>query len=231
MPSRPSPIRKVKSFDELIGTPFTAGVNALCWERPLLGDFAAVIERLATPGGIVAVSDATLENLDPGPAGEIAIDQMLSDLRLLRAQGLLPELNCIRGYPREEDPGVIRTDVYSFHVDSATGPADTWLCTYHGAPSEGLPNDQAIRRAEIPETRAALLADYGGGDDDGFVEYLADHCYDLHYLPGPRARPYSLGQGNLWRIATAWPGSPVPPCIHRAPDSLPGAVPRLLLIA
>jgi hypothetical protein len=45
------------------------------------------------------------------------------------------------------------------------------------------------------------------------------------------ARPYSFGTGNMWRIAIAWPGCPVPPCIHRAPESVAGAPPRLLLIS
>ncbi len=41
----------------------------------------------------------------------------------------------------------------------------------------------------------------------------------------------SFGLGNLWRIAVDYPGSPVPPCIHRAPITRPGRPPRLLLIS
>ena len=123
------------------------------------------------------------------------------------------------------------TDVYSFHVDSATVEADTWLCTYAEASSEGLSNEEAIRRVDIPETRALLLEEFGGEDDEAFAEYLADNCYDLHYLPLPGAQPFSFGVGNLWRIATQYPGSPVLPCIHRAPATVPGRPPRLLLIS
>jgi hypothetical protein len=58
---------------------------------------------------------------------------------------------------------------------------------------------------------------------------LNDNCY-LHYASIPLAQPFRFGVGNLWSIAIAYPGSPVPPCIHRAPETLPGQ-PRLLLIS
>ena len=123
------------------------------------------------------------------------------------------------------------TDVFSFHADSATVAADTWLCTYHGAASAGLRNDEAQRRVDLPATRAELLRQFGGQDNDQFCDYLKENCYDLHYAPIPLARPFDFGLGNLWRIATDYPGSPVPPCIHRAPATLPGQSPRLLLIS
>ena len=68
-------------------------------------------------------------------------------------------------------------------------------------------------------------------EDAGFLEYLADGFYDLHYVPAPGARPVPFGLFNLWRIATAYPSSPVPPCVHRAPLTLPGQPARLLLIS
>lgn len=123
------------------------------------------------------------------------------------------------------------TDVYSFHADSATVEADTYLCSYHQSASEGLRNDEARRRVDIPETRAELLQLFGGVDDGDFLEYLAENCFDLHYAPTPEARPFSFGLGNLWRIAVDYPDSPVPPCVHRAPETRPGQSPRLLLIS
>jgi hypothetical protein len=97
-------------------------------------------------------------------------------------------------------------------------------------PSEGLRNEEARRRVDVPETRAELLKLHGGEDNDAFREFLQENCYDLHYAPVPEARPYLFGVGNLRRIAVDWPGSPVPPCIHRAPETQPGQ-PRLLLIS
>ena len=105
-----------------------------------------------------------------------------------------------------------------------------YLCTYFGAASEGLNNEEAIRRVDVPETRAELLSLYGGGDDECFHEGLEDHYYDLHYAPLPHAKPYSFGVGNLWRVATLHDDCAVPPCIHRAPDPVPGQK-RLLLIS
>ena len=229
-PAGYSRIKLVSSFDELISTRFADGINALCWPRTLPGDFAEVIRHLPATEGITALDDEMLEALPLSEAGRAAVEFILGDLRLLREHDLTPELNHVNGFLRDADPGLMRTDVASFHADSATIEADTWLCTYHGATSEGLRNDEAIKRIDLPETRAALLASFGGDDDEAFREYLSDHCYDLHYAPAADATPFVFGLGNLWRIATQHPGCAVPPCIHRAPDTSVGER-RLLLIS
>ncbi len=224
-------IKVVGSFQDLVTTPLADGVNALCWPRTLPGDFGEVVEKLGAGTGIVTLDDARLLSLPVSAAGRVAIGILLEDARLLREHERDPVLNCIHGYPRDEEAGPVLTDVFSFHADSAPVEADTWLCTYHGPASEGLRNDEARRRVDSPETRAELLRLFGGEDDDDFREYLCDHCYDLHYAPVPKARPFSFGVGHLWRIAVDWPGCLVPPCIHRAPETRPGEPPRLLLIS
>jgi hypothetical protein len=171
-----------------------------------------------------------LQALPVSVAGRAAVEVLCEDQRFLREHGAAPVLNCFLSYPRDEPPQVVSTDVYSFHADSAPVEADTFLCTYHGAPSEGLRNEDAQRRVDVPATRAELLKLFGGADDGGFREFLNEHCYDLHYAPVAAAQPFSFGVGNLWRIATDWPGCPVPPCVHRAPENFPGQPPRLLLI-
>ena len=224
-------IKQVNSFHELVATPFADGVNALCWPRTLPGDFREVAEKLEVGEGITTLDAARLRALPVSAAGRAAIEVLLEDQRLLREHDLDPVLNCINGYPRDEDPGPVPTDVFSFHADRAPVEADTWLCTYFGAPSEGLRNEEAQRRVDIADTRVELLRRFGGEDDEGFLEYLKEHCYDLHYAPLPHARPFPFGIGNLWRIAVEWPGSAVPPCIHRAPETPPGQPLRLLLIS
>ena len=224
-------IKVVDSFHELITTPFGSSFNAFCWKRKLPGNFSEVVEHLGASDGITTVEDSRLLALPMSAAGRVAIEALLIDQRLLRDHGLAPVLDCIHCYPRDEDPGPVATDVYSFHADSATVEADTYLCTYHGAPSEGLHNDEAQRRVDIPETRAELLKLFGGDDNDDFGEYLKENCYSLHYAPVPQAQPFCFGMGNLWRIAIDYPGSSVPPCIHRAPETMPGQPPRLLLIS
>jgi hypothetical protein len=223
-------VRRVDSFEALIATPFEGDVNALCWPRELAGDFQEVINQLEAPDGITTITDDDLRSLHLSRGGDLARQVLLADQALLRSQDLAPILDCITGYPRDAE-GPVPTDVYSFHVDRATAQADTYLCTYIGAPSEGLCNGSAQRRIDVAETRAQLLECYGGGDDEGFAEYLAAHSFDLHYVPLRRAQPYSFGLGHLWRIAIAYPGSPVLPCIHRAPLTLPGDAARLLLIS
>lgn len=231
LPSDYPRIRRVGSFAELVTTRFEDGVNALCWERELPGDFREVVTQLAVGDVMATLDEEGLRGLSLSAAGRVAIEVMLEDQRLLREHGLAPVLDCIRAYPRDEEPGVVPTDVYSFHADSATVETDTYLCTYHGPSSEGLRNEEARRRVDVPETRAELLQLFGGEDDEAFREHLSESCYDLHYAALPQARPFVLGLGNLWRIAVDFPGSPVPPCIHRAPETLPGDLPRLLLIS
>ena len=230
LPSGYARVKRVSSFHELATARFADGVNALCWERTLSGDFGEVVAQLNSGEGITTVDEAQLLALPVSAAGRAAINILLEDQRLLRDHGVAPVLNCIHGYPRDEEPAVVPTDVFSFHADSAPVEADTWLCTYHGAPSEGLRNEEAQRRVDIPATRVELLKLFGGKDDVSFREYLNENCYDLHYVPVSQALPFSFGLGNLWRIAVEYPGSPVPPCIHRAPETVSGQ-PRLLLIA
>ena len=223
-------VRQVGSFAELLTTPFAGDVNALCWERTLPGDYAEVITKLGPGEGIVPLDDERLRALDLSLTGRLAAEAMLDDQQLLRDHELAPSLNCVYDCVRGTDAGTVPTDVLSFHVDSAPVEVDTWLCTYHGASSEGLRNEDALLKVEIPEIRAQLLKEYGSGDDAGFAEFLHEHSYDSHYNPKPGATPYPFGTFALWRIATRWPSSPVPPCIHRAPENHPGS-PRLLLIS
>ena len=231
LPHGYSRVQRVDSFHELVTTPFGGGINALCWERTLPGDFSEVVQHLGITEGIVTLDEARLLALPVSAAGRAAIDILLADQQMLRAHDLDPVLNCIHSYPRDEHPAPVATDVFSFHADSAPVETYTWLCTYHGPASEGLRNDEAQRRVDIPATRAELLKQFGGEDNAAFLEYLNENCYDRHYAPVPKARPFSFGLGNLWRIAVDYPGSPVPPCIHRAPVTLADEPPRLLMIS
>jgi hypothetical protein len=236
-------IKVVSSFHELVTTPFGEGINGLCWQRSLeeageLGlklDFAEVVQQLGTSmglsDGMATLDEERLRGLPLSAAGRAAVEVILEDLRLLHEQGLSPIADCIHGYPRDEEPGVVPTDVYSFHADSATAEADTYLCTYFGPSSEGIRNEDALQRVSVPETRAALLELFGGEEDEDFREHLRENCYDLHYAPLPGAQVFSFGLYNLWRIAVDYPGSPVPPFIHRAPETQAGDAPRLLLIS
>jgi hypothetical protein len=222
-------IRCVHSFAELAAARFTDGVNALCWPRSLPGNFGEVVSALSSSQDIDVIHEMRLKSLSLTADGCLGVEALLNDLRLLREQERDPVLNLIHGYPRDEEAGPVATDVFSWHADSAPVEADTWLCTYHGAPSEGLRNEDAVRRVDVPATRAELLKLHGGADDAGFRDFLHEHCYDLHYAAAPGATPHSFGLFNLWRIAVDWPGSPVPPCIHRAPATIPGQ-PRLMVI-
>ena len=222
----------VSDFHQLMSTPFSHLINAVYWKRDLPGDFVEVVSSLGEcHRSLITLESDQLRHLPLSAAGRVAVDVMLTDFRLLSERNLDPALNCVYDYQRDERGGPIRTDVFSFHVDRAPYATDTWLCTYHGPGSEGLSNEDAQRHVDQPATRAALLAAYGGPDDSGFENYLSENAYDLHFAALPQARPYRFGTGHLWRIATQYPGSVVPPCIHRAPPHSAGDPPRLLLIS
>lgn len=224
-------VKVVTSFDALVTTPFAGDVNAVCWVRSLPGDFDELAEQLRSCQGRMDLTDSILASLTLTAAGRTAADMLLRDQDWLRALGVSPSLECISDYLRDDPAKLIATDVYSFHVDRAPVAIDTYLCSYNAPTSEILRNDEAQQKIDIPEIRAKLLDVFEGADDAEFNEYLADNCFDLHYLPGTEARPISCGVGNLWRLACQYPGCPVPPCIHRAPVTVPGQPPRLLLIS
>ena len=226
----PSDVRVVDSFEALLAARFEGACNAICWQRSLRGDFGEVLRCVPVGAGVSALDEAELEALPVGAGGAAAVAALLADLRGLRAAGHAPELNVVERYLRDDD-ALVPTDVHSFHVDSATVPTETFLCTYAGAASEGLPHDQAERCVDVPELRAALLARHGGADDARFAAYLRERHLDLHYRPLAHARPFSMGTGHLWRLAVQYPGAPVRACIHRAPPQGPGAPRRLLLIS
>lgn len=230
-PSGATCIQVVSSFEELVATPMANGINALCWPRTLAGDFQEIVDRLGPVAEITNLDEEALRALTLSPAGEIAREVLIADLRRLRNHDLQPELNCIPAYPKDDASGPVPTDVYSYHADSANVQADTFLCSYTVSSSEGLRPEDAVRCADVPETRAKLLKEYGGADDAGFEAFLNENFYDLHYVAKAGAEPYVFGLGNFWRIATDWPGNPVPPCVHRAPAQSPGQPPRLLLIS
>lgn len=227
-----SRIRIVGSFDDLVNASFGPEVNAICWARQLPGNFDEIAALLLGENEILSLDEEAIESLRPqlSEQGRIAADTLLADRQLLQERGLLPSLECVPRYSRD-DGNAVPTDVYSFHADRAPVQADTYLCSYNEASSEGLDNASAQRRIDDPATLQKLQELFEAEGGGSFEEYLRENCYDLHYTPLPDALRYSFGIGNMWRIAVEYPGCPVAPCIHRAPDTIDGRPPRLLLIS
>ncbi len=221
-------IRYVSSFHDLIAAPLEGGQNAVCWSRQLHGDFAEIVHKANSSENMYTLEPDELTTMVLSDAGQLARTTLLEDYRLLEAQGAQPTINIIRCYERDNAYTVFPTDVYSFHVDHSPLATDTFLCTYYGAPSDILPNAQAVQKMTLPEIRQLLLASYEG-PAAAFDTFIKEHFYDLHYEALPGATPISLGTGNLWRLATDHPDSKVLPCIHRAPEEKKGEA-RLLLI-
>jgi hypothetical protein len=218
-----------------VDTQFADGINALCWPRELPGAFEELASQFCgdaalSASGVQTLSVSRLSQLRLSSAARLAIAAIEKDLECLQEYGLQPELNWVGHYPRDQAAASVATDVYSFHADRAPVEVDTWLCTYSGAPTEGLRNDQALQRVSVPATRAALLREFGGIEGEAFEAFLRENSYDLHYAMEVNASPWSFGVGCLWRVAVSWPGSLVPPCIHRAPVCT-AAAGRLLLIS
>ncbi|WP_111598163.1 DUF1826 domain-containing protein [Chitinophaga skermanii] len=221
-------IQCVNSFQELVSTPFQGRVNAMCWERTLVGDFAEIVHKITLTENVTVVDLDELCALDLTKEGQLARAILLQDFQLLKDHGASPVLNVISYYDRDDIVPFFPTDVYSYHVDRSPIPTDTILCTYHGDASDILPNSQVQQKITIPSIRAALMELYEGAAED-FASFLSDNFFDLHYQANPGAIPINLGQGNLWRLAVDHPGSKVPPCVHRAPHESSGEK-RLLMI-
>lgn len=221
-------IAVVNSVTELTTTEFKGSTNALCWHRTLEGDFEELVSKITLKESITEVSPRTLKALQLSEQGNLARDIILNDLQTLTNFGAAPVLNLIQCYQRDTDFDFITTDVYSFHVDRSPIATDTFLCTYYGAPSDLLANEQAVQKILIPEIREQLKALHQGKANE-FEDFLKDNYFDLHYQALPNATPVSLGTGNLWRLAVDHPAQSVLPCIHRAPNEENGTL-RLLLI-
>ena len=228
LPYTENQIRYVSNFQDLVTIPFQGEINAACWARTLRGDFSEIVEKAELHGNITVLEPEQLLALPLSEQGQLARETLLHDLEALKAHGASPSLNVIRHYDRDDAQAFFPTDVYSFHVDRSPVPTDTFLCTYYGEPSDILPNAQAQQKVLIPEIRHELRTLYGGSDE-GFESFLVEHFFDLHYQATPGASPISLGLGHLWRLAVDHPESPVPPCVHRAPEEKNGEK-RLLLI-
>lgn len=221
-------IHYVTTFQDLVSTPFTGDINAICWRRELTGDFSEIVKQVALTENIATLTEDQLLTLQLTAQGQLARDFLITDLKRLTDHGALPTLNVIKQYQRDDAFPLCPTDVYSFHVDRSPIPTDTFLCTYYGAPSDILPNAQGQQKVLIPDIRTALKTLYDG-PEAGFEAFLQEYSFDLHYQALPHAQPISLGIGHLWRLAIDHPESEVPPCLHRAPKETDGEC-RLLLI-
>jgi hypothetical protein len=218
----------VTNFHDLVSTPYSGEMNAICWERTLLGDFSEILSKVKLTENITVLEEEELRELHLSEQGQLARETLLTDMQLLSAHGASPSLNVIQYYERDDSYPFFPTDVYSFHVDRSPIPTDTFLCTYYGESSEIVMNTQAIQKILVPEIRHELRKLYPGSEE-GFEAFLSENFFDLHYQSLPEAKPISLGRGNLWRLAVDHTEMTVPPCLHRAPKEKPGQN-RLLLI-
>ena len=218
----------VSSFPELINTKFKGVMNAVCWTRSLNGDFEEIVSKLPLKENITEVSIEDILALELSEKGILAREIILNDLKLLTDFGASPSLNLLKSYERDDEFDFISTDVYSFHVDRSPIGTDTFLCTYYGASSDIISNDQVEQKILIPEVREKLRELHDGPEAE-FETFLKEYFFDLHYQPKPNAKPTNLENGNLWRLAVDHPLQEVLPCVHRAPVENDGEY-RLLLI-
>ena len=216
------------NFSDLVNMKFKGEMNAIGWHRDLVGDFQEIVSKLELDKNITEISIDNLVSLSLSEQGDLARKIIVNDLQLLTDFGALPSLNLIKNYERDDEFDFISTDVYSYHVDRSPIETDTFLCTYYGASSDILPNDQVTQKILIPEIREKLMELHDGPKDE-FDAFLEEYFFDLHYEPQFDAQPINLGVGHLWRLAVDHPMQKVLPCVHRAPIENQNEY-RLLLI-
>ena len=204
-------VRVVSTFSELVYSDFLGEANAICWSRNLSGDFKEIVAKLDLKGNMTEVSVEDLLALQLSEQGHVAREIILKDMQLLTDYGASPSLNLLKCYERDDEFDFISTDVYSYHVDRSPIETDTFLCTYHGAASEILPNDQVEQKILIPEIREQLKQLHDGPETE-FETFLEEYFFDLHYRAKADVKPVNLGTGNLWRLAVD----------HSAQQVLPG---------
>jgi hypothetical protein len=221
-------IINVSTADELLNIDFEGNCNAICWRRNLNGSFKEIVSKLDLKENITQISIQDLMSISLSPDGEIARTIILEDLKLLTDFGAMPSLNLLKNYDRDNEFDFISTDVYSYHVDRSPIPTATFLCTYYGATSDILPNNDAEQKINIPKIRSKLKELYNGPEKE-FDSFLIENYFDLHYQAKPNSNPISLGLGHLWKLAVQHPNQKVLPCIHRAPIENDDEL-RLLLI-
>lgn len=222
-----SQIKVVSSFEELTLSPFSKENNAHCWYRNLEGNFEEIVSKLSLKEDITEVSENELLALNLSEKGSLARQIILNDLKNLSDFGAQPSLNLLKHYEKDQEFDFISTDVYSWHVDRSPIGTDTYLCTYFGAPSDIISNEDVTQKILIPEIRNQLkeLAE----PDENFETFLEENFFDLHYQAKPNAKITNLGLGHLWRLAVDHPNQKVKPCVHRAPIENQNEL-RLLLI-
>ncbi|MDV2441851.1 DUF1826 domain-containing protein [Acinetobacter gerneri] len=218
----------VSTFSELVDLHFQGKMNAICWHRNLLGDFKEIVDKLELKDDITEVSIEDLLALKLTENGQLARQVILQDIKSLSDFGALPCLNLLKKYERDDELDFISTDVYSYHVDRSPIETDTFLCTYYGAASDILPNDQVEQKILIPEIQEKLRQLHDGPEAE-FEHFLEEYFFDLHYQATSGAQPINLGLGHIWRLAVDHPKQQVLPCVHRAPVENEGEY-RLLLI-
>ncbi|GAA4206060.1 DUF1826 domain-containing protein [Pedobacter jeongneungensis] len=221
-------VKVVSTFSKLVDTNFQGDTNAICWYRNLAGDFKEIVSKLQLKEELTEISIEDLHALQLSEKGKMAREIILNDFKLLADFGASPTLNLIKSYQRDEELNFISTDVYSYHVDRSPIGSDTFLCTYYGAASEIIANNEVEQKILIPEIRQKLKELHNGSETD-FKSFLNEHYFDLHYQPKPGARHVTLGLGHLWRLAVDHPEKQTLPCVHRAPAEKNGEY-RLLLI-
>lgn len=226
--SQSEQIGVVDSFYNLLHQPFKGKINAYGFLRQFDANFREIIEVLNNENLIVDIAIDDLKQLTLSPSGEMAKQIIIEDFQRLQDFGAQPNLNIINSYPKDDEFDFISTDVYSFHVDRSPIPTSTILCTYFGASSDIIANNQVVQKIKVPTIREQLKSTFNLSEDE--IEIFAvENYFDMHFHLLSEAKPINLGNHHIWRLAVDHPNQQVLPCVHRAPTENVDE-PRLLLI-
>jgi len=78
-------IQYVTNFQDFVSTSFHGKINAICWDRKLVGDFSEIVKQLEFHENITELHPNDLLELQLSEQGQLAREILLKDLKTLKS--------------------------------------------------------------------------------------------------------------------------------------------------
>ena len=75
-------IQYVTNFQDFVSTSFHGKINAICWNRKLVGDFSEIVDQLKGKEYLENIDEEELNRLNLSEQGKLARHRLLEDFNL-----------------------------------------------------------------------------------------------------------------------------------------------------